>query len=462
MDKKKTTWSILIFLLIITIVYAIEQKTFVNMNLMENSIYNATWVNASYFFGSGEYLTGIVVGNESDLNVNSSLYWDGLDDPSDIYYSNLSASNIDIDGHNITADYFIGDGSRLEGILQGNLILYFLESIDSGTGYYVISSIPNSTEVSITKTGLGVGNTLMGTWITPSNVPNLRLIQAGEFHVRVAGEKTSGTKSAQYFFEVYKTNSTGGDETLIATSEHSNELTGTRQTLDIYSTIPETAMNSTDRIIVKGYVYVSGGGSAPSVVAYIQGTSRTRMEIPVGGVTTERYIPYSGATKNVDLGDYNISATHILQNGSIVVDVSEDYLGKLACSDTQTVEYNDTSGIWECTNMPIGNIPLWEDGGTYLIPNSTYAANVYLPAGFLNVSEWLKVYGDAEIFGNLDVHGDADIIGTLTSGDLSTGQRNFSDEVRAESGIDLKGTITDINSNAKIEYDGGNINFYIG
>ncbi|MFO7883107.1 MAG: hypothetical protein R6U52_11305 [Kosmotogaceae bacterium] len=45
---------------------------------------------------------------EGQLDVNSSDYWDGLNTPGDILFSDLSPSNIDVSGHNITASNING------------------------------------------------------------------------------------------------------------------------------------------------------------------------------------------------------------------------------------------------------------------------------------------------------------------------------------------------------------------
>jgi hypothetical protein len=212
-------------------------------------------------------------------------------------------------GNNFTADYFFGDGSELTGILQGDLILYFLNKGSSDiSGNKTLSSIPNSTEVTLTGTSLADGSTLFSDWITEPNVPDINLL-LGNIRVHVAGKKTGGTKDVQFYYKIYKTNATGGKEELLSTSEYTNPITTTRTDFRIWSLTPETNFNSTDRIKVKGYAYVSGLGSAPSVEAYIQGASNTRLVIPVGAVSVEKFIPYTYAVKNADLGAYNLTAS---------------------------------------------------------------------------------------------------------------------------------------------------------
>lgn len=212
-------------------------------------------------------------------------------------------------GNNFTADYFFGDGSSLTGILQGDLILYFLNKQSTDiTGNKTLTSIFNSTEVNLSATSMADGSTLLGTWITDLGVPNIKLLGVGNWQVHVVGFK-SGTKTVQFYWELYKTNSTGGAESLLATSGYTTALSTSRAEYMISTITSNTEFNSTDRIRVKGYAYVSGLGSAPSVWAYIQGSSLTRLEIPVGGISIEKFVPYSGSVYDLDLGTHNITAS---------------------------------------------------------------------------------------------------------------------------------------------------------
>lgn len=71
--------------------------------------------------------------SQANLNVNSSNYWDSLDSPSDISTGDLNddntyvevagdtmSGNLDMGSYNVTADYFIGDGSQLTNLTLAN------------------------------------------------------------------------------------------------------------------------------------------------------------------------------------------------------------------------------------------------------------------------------------------------------------------------------------------------------
>jgi protocatechuate 3,4-dioxygenase beta subunit len=218
-----------------------------------------------------------------------------------------TAGNLDIIGNasiglNASADYFIGDGSQLTGIEQGELILYFLnDSSPDVAGVKRLSSNYNSSTQVLSASGLAAGNTLMGTWITDAGVPAKNLL-TGNIRVHVTGRQTAGTKISQYFFEIWKCNSSGSNLVKIATSEYSNPLTAVNVTYRIWTLADEVELNTSDRIKIIGYAYVSGGGSAPTIEAQIQGPSFTRLVLPVGAVSIEKFVPYDNAVQEVTIG----------------------------------------------------------------------------------------------------------------------------------------------------------------
>jgi hypothetical protein len=259
-----------------------------------------------------------------------------------------TAGNLDIIGNasiggNASADYFIGDGSQLTGLEQGELILYFLNgSSPDVAGVKRLSSNYNSSTVVLNAAGLAGGNTLMGTWITDAGVPSKNLL-TGNIRVHVTGRQTAGTKISQYFFEIWKCNSSGSDLTKISTSEYSNPLTAVNVTYRIWTLADEVELNTSDRIKINGYVYVSGGGSAPTVEAQIQGPSFTRLVLPVGAVSVEKFVPYDNAVDEVTIGTAIWRLDGSFAPASIA-DVSAVNNSIYLSTDSDTLCYKNSSG----------------------------------------------------------------------------------------------------------------------
>jgi hypothetical protein len=117
-------------------------------------------------------------------------------------------------------------------------------------------------------------------------------------------------------------------------------------------------METTNRIMVRGYVFVSGGGSAPSVEAYIQGASHTRLEIPVGATSVEKFIPYEGAIKNVNLGSKNLTANHLQSNSALISKLNSSQI---------TSDNIDSSMVNISNNLTLNVFEIKEEGGNLII-----------------------------------------------------------------------------------------------
>ncbi len=298
--------------------------------------------------------------NTYDIGSPSLQYQNG-------YFVNLWASNNITATNNISASYFIGDGSQLTGLEQGELILYFLnESSSDISGLKRLSSDFNASSISLEGIGLASGNTLMGTWITDIGVPSKNLL-TGNIRVHVTGRQSAGTKNTQFFYQIWKCNSSGVELELISTSEYTNILTSTNTTYRIWSLSNEVSLNTSDRIKVKGYAYVSGLGSAPTVEAQIQGNTFTRLVIPVGAVSVEKFIPYIGAIHNLVMGALNISANSISASNLITIgNVSASALLTLASGNVSAglAPLKFTAG--SLLTVPVAGAMEFDGTGIYL------------------------------------------------------------------------------------------------
>ena len=334
----------------------------------------------------------------------------------DGYFTNLWVSQ------NVSATYFIGDGSQLTGIEQGELILYFLNTDSPDVaGTDRLSSIYNTSEVTLTGAGLAAGNTLLGTWITDENVPNIRILE-GNMRVHVAGKKTVGTKNAQFYYEVWKCNSSGTDIELISTSEYSDILTNVRVNYRMWALSDETSFNYSDRIKIKGYAFVSGIGSAPTIEAYIQGASNTRFTIPVGAISIERFMPYTNAVRDL-VTTHNITASYFIGNGSYLT-------GSWSLGNFSNV--NILSGghlwVWDADNSD--NFHLSHDGGVGIIENPT--GDIYirgddnvvadLTGDSAGMYEFQVENSNNHEVASIDTLGNLDVEGYLANGNASIRQ----------------------------------------
>jgi len=94
--KKKMLTVCLAILLIPTLVYAIEQKNYFDINMMENDIYNVTYLNATYFYQDGtaiELFNSDKYFNKSDIEGFS--YYNASDFSISDYFTKSQINSFD-------------------------------------------------------------------------------------------------------------------------------------------------------------------------------------------------------------------------------------------------------------------------------------------------------------------------------------------------------------------------------
>jgi len=105
--KKMLTVCLAILLIIPTLVYAIEQKNYFDINMMENDIYNVTYLNATYFYQDGTALESFTSSNYFN---KSDIEGFGYYNSSDFLISNYyTTSQIDGFGFYNSTDFSISD-----------------------------------------------------------------------------------------------------------------------------------------------------------------------------------------------------------------------------------------------------------------------------------------------------------------------------------------------------------------
>jgi len=193
---------------------------------------------------------------------------------------------------------------------------YYLHDDDDATGYKICYLEPSSSaETYIEATNLS-NDDYIGGWISaPGEEPSVLL--RGIYNWYVFAEKPTGTQTLRLYWKLYERKS-DNSEVLIATSSNSNEVTTSKSSFIIPLELDSDYIpDSGSRIVGKMYANVSGTGSVPSVKIYYQGEGGSRWEIPANSeVWRNVFVPYEGATQNVDLGSYGLT-TNSLTIGSL-------------------------------------------------------------------------------------------------------------------------------------------------
>ncbi len=219
---------------------------------------------------------------------------------------------------NVTADYFLGDGSQLYGIQTGELVFFLHDESSSDIANSKrLESNRNDTSTQTLQFSTLSDNDDLQNWTTEVGIPHVDFLLGGVYAIHIHARVTSGSaKDTALYFKLWKIDSSGANHVLIGTSEDSNTLTDSFVGSVIHLELDDTLIELTDRLILQAYVDISGSGSTPTVELQIEGDSGTRIEINVPGVNIATFVPYSGAVNSVDLGKYNITTSDTMHSQS--------------------------------------------------------------------------------------------------------------------------------------------------
>lgn len=268
------------------------------------------------FIGDGSQLTGItsaivtgVTWNPNTLTINSS---DGSDVSATI--SAFTAFNY-VDGGQqlgriLTSDANGNASWQIPSI--GTSLAYFFNNLSAGTSTYFQAKTTVQDQALETITNLNVvNNHFLAGFITDVGQPGLTFIPGGIVNLHIHANKTNSGKDVQLYFELYK-RTTGGTETLLGISNLTNRLTATQLEYNTDLYVSGTSLSITDRFVTKIYARVTGGGvSQPDVNLFVADNTLSRIGIPGPVLSFQNYVPYSGATGDVNLGTHSLIATTI-------------------------------------------------------------------------------------------------------------------------------------------------------
>ena len=203
----------------------------------------------------------------------------------------------------------------------GSLVFFFYNTA-SDIGTYFVMKTPASVGAAQTFVTLNVGNGTftLQSFATLVGVPNLTFVPAGICTGYItARASAAGAQISKLFAEFYQRTS-GGTETLLATSAQTISLTTVDAAYIFQGAIPSSVVFvASDRLVTKIRILRSGGGS-PDITLTVEGTTAARSESPSATVDATNFVPYSGATANIDLGSKALTTTGLGTFGSLTVD----------------------------------------------------------------------------------------------------------------------------------------------
>lgn len=190
---------------------------------------------------------------------------------------------------------------------------YFINTISDigGIYYQMVDTDLGEPASTLVKSSLGAGaGQVLYNFITPAL--GVDLISKGVYTGHIHATKTSGTRSVNLYFELFSRTS-GGTETLLATSDLSPALTGTNTSYNITANITNNVtINLTDRLVIKWFANVGSSGSAVDVTLYLEDNYNSLLEIPIqSSFLSQIYLRQDGTkplTGNWNAGAFDIAS----------------------------------------------------------------------------------------------------------------------------------------------------------
>jgi hypothetical protein len=232
-----------------------------------------------------------------------------------------------------SSDFVKGDGSLdsntyiTEEAFLSNLVLYPTTAVSDISGYSKMVASVTDIDYDTVAVDVSTGS-ITGTDVFISSLisaPDLIVGEVDTINLTVIGniKKVSGgtNKNASFHFHAYK-RSIGGVETLLGVS--SNTVTVASAIYEEYNAslvLNTSDWIDTDRLVLKlyGTLVGSGGGSSPVFNFLFGGDTPVRVLLPLPtNVQLSNYIPYVGASKDINLGTHDVTTTgNISASGNI-------------------------------------------------------------------------------------------------------------------------------------------------
>jgi hypothetical protein len=268
---------------------------------------------------------------------------------------NLAGGNLSASG-NVTATYFIGDGSYLTGIVPVIQSYLFANVVSNITPYYQAVSIDHFTPGTLASNATTVGTTatLIGEFITNPGYPNTNSVPPGQILARYETKKASGPRTYITYFTLVK-RAANGTETVLLTSDLTS-ATAVNTTVQQATAALNTStiqILTTDRLAVKIYAYTSA--TTDSITLSWGDNTDAGFDLPVAPPSITNFVPYDNATANVLLGQYGLSTSGNINANNVIT------------SNTIINNGVSTSGNVNSNNVVVGNTLNFSNGANVAV-----------------------------------------------------------------------------------------------
>lgn len=207
-------------------------------------------------------------------------------------------------------------GSAISSV--GFLTYVFSRTASDISGYEQMPALTSYTAGAADTAILSATTTpaIIQEFATNTGFPNTTLIPAGVFNVSYQTQKNSGSNNYYTYAVIYK-RSLAGSETVIANTANSTSTSAnTVQSVSVSAIVSsDISLLTTDRIIVKVFgVMVTG---TANISLFYDDATDAKLQFPSALVDATNFVPYNGATKDVNLSTYDLTADTLISNDNI-------------------------------------------------------------------------------------------------------------------------------------------------
>ena len=371
-------------------------------------------IYGDYFYGNGYFLTGIQVANVGSLvNGNSNVAIDGPGGnitvnvngvPNVVTFTSSQASvngNVVASG-NITANYFIGDGSLLT-----NIVATAGASIDNGNSNVRISGDAANVTVGVSgvgnvavfsPTGLQVANAVTSGSVTAlGNIVAINFAGNGAALTSITGANVTGNvPKATYAYTAAQAGLAGTANIVIDNAQPNITSVGTLGNLRVAGNI-----NALSNVVVTANVlasYFIGNGR------HLTGVLSTGAKNIANGTSNISIVQADGP---ITVGVSNVSNTVVFTSSATNFSTDVGVSGNLATGSILTDNYYYANGQPLDMQQPAGS-----NTQIQFNDNSNFGASANLT--FNSSNSVLSVNGNVDA-GNITASGDISAIGNVTA-----------------------------------------------
>lgn len=166
---------------------------------------------------------------------------------------------------------------------------------------------PNATETIKTYSNLN-GNPVQN-WTSMQGTPGLTFIPAGSFAVHIHASASSNNQ-VKIFARIWEVNNTGVYLNIIGDTEP-ELLTNVEEQYNMVYQAPNTTFLQSNQSRLMVQIMPQVLIDNPSVTLYFGGEADSKIQLPSQVVDATNFVPYAGATQDVNLGTHNLTVNNI-------------------------------------------------------------------------------------------------------------------------------------------------------